>query len=171
MAAGFAREIAGFIRSLPNERGANFQANFFVYYAFRNMAVDATPDGRHAGDPISQGVAPHREGAPAGVTDVLRSLSRIDFRDFPGNAVLDLQLPAGDSLPPAAVSALIRSFARVGGPTLQLNCVSAEILRDAQQHPERHASLVVRISGLSAAFVQLNKSVQDEIISRAVVGV
>ncbi len=61
----------------------------------------------------------------------------------------------------------MRTFATLGGPTLQLNVVSPDELLDARRHPERHRDLVVRISGLSAHFVCLTPQVQDEIITRA----
>lgn len=170
LAARFARDLASIARHLRNERGGPFQPSFFVYYAFYGMGRDtrATPDGRRNADLLSQGIAPGRVRPPQSLTDVLRSLAAIDFRDFPGNSVLDVQLPMGKGISPANLSAVIRTFARMGGPTLQCNCVRVEDMKDAQVHPERHQDLVVRIAGLSARFVALQKYVQDELISRAV---
>jgi len=164
-----AADMARFVRRIPNERGERFQPSFFVYWSFKTFGdqTGATPDGRRSGDILSQGVAPHRENAPENLTDVIRSVSSIDFRDYPGNAVLDIQLPGGNAIPAKSLVALIRTAAMSGIPTLQLNCASREILEDARSHPERHSDLVVRISGLSAMFVKLNECVQDEIISRA----
>ena len=169
LAADVARELGDLARTLPSERGGTFQGSFFVYYAFEwfASAVRATPDGRRRGDLLSQGVAPDRTTVPQSLTDIFRSLSAIDFTGLPANSVLDVQLPVGQELPPATLSALARTFASLGGPTLQPNCVSVTALRDARQHPERHRDLVVRISGLSGYFVALSPAVQDEIISRA----
>lgn len=170
LAARVSRDITGIVHALPNERGDRFQASYFVYYAFKNTGIHtpATPDGRRHGDLLSQGVAPSRMTPVEALSDVFISLSRINFEDAPGNAVLDLQLPFGGSVSPEILVALMRNFARIGGPTLQFNCVSQEQLRDAQAHPESHQDLVVRISGLSACFVKLNTDVQDEIIDRTV---
>lgn len=167
LAARFSRELADVVGAMPSERGGCFYASFFVYYAFSWFAgaVRATPDGRHAGELLSQGIAPARTTG-ATLPDILHSLSRIDFTDHPGNAVLDLQLPAG-TIPTASLTALVRTFAQLGGPTLQLNCVSPAQLRDAQQHPDRHRDLTVRICGLSAHFVCLETATQEEIIARA----
>lgn len=169
LARRFAADVAEFVRETPNERGEFFQPSFFVYWSFKTFGdkTGATPDGRHEGEVLSQGIAPHRLGAPPNLTDVVRSVSSIDFTDYPGNAVLDIQLPAGGGITPSLLAATIKTVGTRGIPTLQLNCVSPEDLIDAQQHPERHADLVVRISGLSAVFTQLNKDVQDEIISRS----
>ena len=84
-------------------------------------------------------------------------------------ATPDGRVPAG-AMPPEALVAAMRTFARLGGPTLQFNCVSVEDLKDAQLHPDNHRDLMVRISGLSAIFVALGKGIQDEIISRTLVG-
>jgi formate C-acetyltransferase len=58
----------------------------------------------------------------------------------------------------------------MGGPTIQFNCVSVDELRDAQAHPDAHRDLQVRICGLSAYFVALERAVQDEMIERAEMG-
>ncbi len=170
LARRLASDLARFVRHLENERGDIFQPSLFVYYMFLTMGrqVRATPDGRFASDTLSQGIAPGRVRPPQHLTDVFRTLSHIDFTELPGNSVLDAQLPAGGAMKPAELAALIRTFARMGGPTLQLNCVSPETLRAAQAHPDQYQDLIVRISGLSAHFVALTKEVQDEIVTRTV---
>jgi pyruvate-formate lyase len=169
LASRFAAEIAEYVRTVPNERGEHFQPSFFVYWSFKTFGnkTGATPDGRRDGDMFSQGIAPHREHAPKNLTDVINSLRVIDFTDYPGNAVLDIQLPAGGKIPAEMLVSFCRVAAEAGIPTLQLNCVDASTMRRAQEHPEEYPNLLVRISGLSAIFVQLNKEVQDELISRA----
>ena len=62
---------------------------------------------------------------------------------------------------------LIRTYFDLGGWEIQFNVVDAETLRDAQLHPENYKDLVVRVVGYSAFFVELEKSVQEDIISRA----
>jgi pyruvate-formate lyase len=170
LASRLSADLAAAVRTVENERGDRFQPSLFVYHMFWSMGkqVRATPDGRHNGEALSQGVAPGRVRPPGHATDILRSLTHIDFRNFAGNAVLDLQLPAGQWTTDGLAS-LIRSFARMGGPTLQLNSVSPATLLAAQKHPENHADLIVRIAGLSAHFVALNRDVQDEIIGRTLI--
>lgn len=53
-----------------------------------------------------------------------------------------------------------------GGQMAQITTANLEDLLDAQEHPERHGDLIVRIGGFSIQFVQLEKDSQDEIISR-----
>lgn len=169
LAGVFSRDLVAMIREMTNERGGPYQPSFFVYYAFAHMGklTRATPDGRRQGEALSQGVAPGRQRPSRSLTEAIRALERIEFRDFPGNAVLDAQLPAG-TMPVAALSALMGAFVLQGGPTFQPNCVSVATLREARLHPERHRDLTVRISGLSARFVALAPEVQDEIIARTV---
>jgi formate C-acetyltransferase len=168
--ARFSREIALFIRSLPNERGGRFQPGYFSYSLFVAMGkqVRATPDGRRSGEPLSQGSAPDQICPANSITDTLRSISAVDLADFPGSAVLDIQLPAGNGIDAQRLAGLTRSFASLGGSVIQFNCVSPEMLRDAQEHPERHSGLTVRICGLSARFTTLSHEVQNELINRAV---
>ncbi len=168
LAARFAAEVAAFCRTLRNERGGPFQASLFVYYMFVHFGRDtrATPDGRRAGDLLSQGVAPGRVRPCGDLPATFASLGAVDLRDYPGNALLDVQLPIGASLDPDRLAGAIRAFCRMGGATLQLNAVSPDTLRDARIHPERHRDLTVRISGLSARFVALEEQVQDEILAR-----
>lgn len=173
LAAQFATEIAAYIRTLPNERGEHFQPCFFVYNSYKTFGTKtgATPDGRIAGDLLSQGIAPHREHAPQSLTDVIRTMDKIDFTDYPGNAVLDLQLPAGGKIPPEMLASFCRVAASAGVPTLQFNCVDVKTLQEAQINPEAYSHILVRFSGLSVVFVKLEKSFQDEIISRAMYAV
>lgn len=168
LAGRFAADIAAMARGLVNERGGPFQPSFFVYYAFVSMSgnVRATPDGRRNGELLSQGIAPGRIRPPEAITDILNSIGTVDFTDFAGNSVLDMQLPLGVNLSSEVFGGLLRTFSGLGGPTIQMNCVSLEDMKDAQLHPQRHGDLVVRIAGLSAKFIALSRSVQDEIIQR-----
>jgi formate C-acetyltransferase len=169
LAARLSADLAASVRVLENERGGRFQPSLFVYYVFVRMGRDvrATPDGRRSGEVLSQGAGPGRVNPPTSLTDLLQSVSRVNYVDHPGNAVVDLQLPAGGRIAPQTLGAVIRTFAQMGGATIQFNCVSVDELRDAQAHPERHRDLQVRICGLSAYFVALERAVQDEMIERA----
>ncbi len=171
LAARFGRDIAALSRPLRNERGGPFQPSFFAYFFFYWMGKDvrATADGRHAGEMLSQGVSPGRVKAAENLTEIMRAVGGIDLRDFPANAVLDLQLPlamAGSNFP-VKLAAAMRTFAALGGATLQTNAVSSDALLQAKLHPDQHQNLVVRISGLSAKFITLADEVQNEIISRS----
>ena len=63
---------------------------------------------------------------------------------------------------------MIRSFMDNGGFHIQFNVVGQDILRCAQERPEEYRSLLVRVAGYSAYFVELSREVQDDILSRTV---
>jgi formate C-acetyltransferase len=61
---------------------------------------------------------------------------------------------------------LLRGFSSLHVPHVQFNVVSAQTLREAQLNPADYRSLVVRVAGYSAYFVELDHDLQDEIIRR-----
>ena len=66
----------------------------------------------------------------------------------------------------ARLADLLRAYLHLGGLQVQLSFADLETLRDSQRHPERHRDLMVRITGYSAAFVDMTRAAQDEIIRR-----
>ena len=62
--------------------------------------------------------------------------------------------------------ALVKTYMKKGGQEIQINATSPEILQDAMDHPEKYQDLVVRVSGYSAYYVTLDKSVQLDILNR-----
>ena len=65
---------------------------------------------------------------------------------------------------------MFKSYFRRGGCQLMVTCVDADELEHAQAHPEEHQDLIVRVAGYSARFVDLPRTVQDEVISRTLFG-
>ena len=61
---------------------------------------------------------------------------------------------------------LIRTYFRLDGHHIQFNVVDSTTLRLAQQHPELHRDLIVRVAGYSDYFCDLSRDLQDEIIAR-----
>ncbi len=169
LARRFADDLVEISDGLRNARGGKFQPSFFVYYTFVRMSGNtlATPDGRRNGDMYSQGISPGRLSPAGSLTDTIMSLEKVDFSNYPGNAVLDVQLPLG-KMDAGTLSSVIMAFGKIKAPTLQCNCVSVEQLMDAQLRPQEHKELMVRLSGLSARFIALEKDIQDEIIRRNV---
>ncbi len=170
LAGRLAADLTALTRALPNERGGYFQPGFFVYWMFKHFgdATHATPDGRRSKMILSQGIAPSRVRAPQSLTEVFGSLQSIDFRDVPGNAVLDVALPLGGGITPEMLTEVLRCAGSSGIPTLQPDCVDAALLKAAHEAPgEEYAHIAVRISGLSAVFIRLRPEVRKEIIERA----
>ncbi len=165
-----ARDVASGFKGLTNERGGPFQPAFFSWYCFADFGtiVKATPDGRASGEPLSRGAGPSNIARVPTIAHFISSMSKVDFSDYPAIAVIDAQLPLASNYEVTvnAFSSMLKAFVMQGGPMLQCSVVNPEILKAAQDHPEQHSGLVVRVCGFSAYFVALGKGVQDEIIDR-----
>jgi len=128
--------------------------------------VWATPDGRAAGTPLSDNVGPtsqmDREGPVAHINSVTKlglekqfgSIHNIYFTNVDGEEKKHRMID------------LIDAYHSRGGHHLQVNCIDKEVLLDAQKHPEKYPTLMVRVAGYVAYFVDLSKLVQDHIIAR-----
>ncbi len=132
-------------------------------------ATGATPDGRCAGESLAdESMAAMRGRDVCGPWALIKSAAKIDQVPYQSTS-LDLKFyPAvleGDA-GLERVSELILSYFRMGGKHIQFNIVSNSMLLEAQAHPEHHQDIIVRIGGCSAYFVELTKTVQDEIIRR-----
>jgi formate C-acetyltransferase len=62
--------------------------------------------------------------------------------------------------------AFLRGYCHNGGTALQINVLDADMLRDAQQHPQDYRHLLVRVTGYNAYFTSIGRELQDEIIAR-----
>jgi formate C-acetyltransferase len=129
----------------------------------------ATPDGRHAGKPVSKNLCAVDGMDRAGITGYIQSLLKIDSSGYVDATVLDFILH------PSAVEgekglrdfkSLIKVYLDNGGFAIQGNIVSRDTLIDAQQHPEKYATLQVRVCGWNEYFVKLNKTKQDMFIKQ-----
>jgi formate C-acetyltransferase len=130
----------------------------------------ATPDGRKAGEPLSEGCSPSHAMDTRGPTAVFKSVSKLPIKEITGGVLLNqkmtpLMLESEENR--IKLIALLRTFFnRLGGFHVQFNVVSRETLLDAQLHPEGHRDLIVRVAGYSAFFNVLSRQTQNDIIER-----
>lgn len=137
-------------------------------HVYFGRVTGATPDGRKAGVPVSEGVSPVQGADRKGIAAVFGSVARIDW-DLTGGALLNQKLSPDLLITEEDVRKMghmIRSFLVMGGHHVQFNVVSAELLREAQARPQDFQDLMVRVAGYSDYFVNLPKGLQDEIIAR-----
>jgi formate C-acetyltransferase len=129
----------------------------------------ASPHGFLAGEFQSNNLSPAPGTDRHGPTAVLKSYTKLDFEKLPNGGPLEIRLHPtmvnGEEGLQATI-ALLKTFYALGGFYLSLDVVDAETLRDAQQHPDRHLNLSVRIAGWSAHFVTLDDQWQEMIIER-----
>jgi len=130
----------------------------------------ATPDGRHAGEPLAEGCSPTHSMDVNGPTSVLKSVSKLRADKITGGVLLNQKVAPSmleKDRDRDKLLLLLRTFFDVlHGFHIQYNVVSKDTLIDAQKHPEKHRDLVVRVAGYSAFFNVLSKNTQDDIIER-----
>jgi formate C-acetyltransferase len=133
------------------------------------MTTAASPDGRKAGEPLADGISPVQQLDKNGPTATLRSVTAIKQNKFSNGTLLNMKFhptALSNESGQAKLIALIKTYFDLGGMEMQFNIVSGKVLREAQQKPELHRDLVVRIAGFSAYFVELFKASQEDIIRR-----
>ena len=159
------------LENYRNPRSGIYQAGLYPVSANVPLGAQtgATPDGRLANTPVADGVGPMQGRDVQGPTATANSVSMLDHM-IASNGTLFNQ-----KFHPSALTgqeglekfvALLRTFFENKGMHMQFNVVSVETLLDAQKHPEKYRSLVVRVAGYSAHFTTLSKSLQDDIIKR-----
>ncbi len=151
-------------------RGATYRINMLptTSHVYFGKVVGATPDGRLAHEPLSEGISPFQGMDRKGPTAVLNSALKIDHLKTGGTLLNQKFTPDffKDDRSITKVTQLIRSYFRMNGHHIQFNVVSAETLRDAQKHPEKYQDLIVRVAGYSDYFNDLGPELQEEIIRR-----
>jgi pyruvate formate-lyase/glycerol dehydratase family glycyl radical enzyme len=131
--------------------------------------VAATPDGRRSGEPLSDAASPMHGMDKSGPTSVINSMTKPDYTLVACGTVLNQKFSPDmftNDAKRAKLLALIKTYFNKGGQEMQINAVSREVLRDAMEHPHKYSDLVVRVSGFSAYYAQLDKSIQLDILER-----
>jgi trans-4-hydroxy-L-proline dehydratase len=153
-----------------NEQGERYSANMIptTTHIWFGDLTGATPDGRLAHAPQSDGISPAHGMDQEGPTALLLSMSRLNHERCSGT-LLNMKFH------PSALNSenkldkfsnLIRTYFKLGGHHIQFNVISAETLLAAQHQPNDYRNVIIRVAGYSDYFVRLSKDTQDEIISR-----
>ncbi len=154
----------------PTARGGQFRVNLLptTVHVYFGSVMGATPDGRRAGEPLSEGISPVQGADRNGPTAVLKSAAKIDHLRT-GGTLLNMKFTPqllSDDIGITRLAQLIRTYFRMDGHHIQFNVVTAETLREAQREPEKYKDLIVRVAGYSDYFVDLSPGLQEEIIRR-----
>lgn len=154
----------------PSAKGGTYRLEMLptTCHVYFGQVCGATPDGRKAGEPLSEGISPVQGVDRNGPTAVLKSAAKMDHVKT-GGTLLNLKFTPSLLEGEAGIDhllALVRTYFRLDGHHVQFNVVRAETLREAQAHPERHRDLIVRVAGYSDYFVDCSAALQEEIIHR-----
>ena len=153
-----------------NTRGGTYRINLLptTVHVYFGSVIGATPDGRMAEKPLSEGISPVQGADRRGPTAVIKSVAKMDHVRTGGtllNQKFTPQLLKDDEGLDRLVH-LIRTFFKLDGHHIQFNVVDVATLRAAQKNPEQYRDLIVRVAGYSDYFCDLGKVLQDEIIAR-----
>lgn len=132
----------------------------------------ASANGRLAWTPLSDGISPTQGADKKGPTASIKSVSKMNVESMNIGMVHNFKFLKGMLDTPEGRNGLItllRTSSILGNGQMQFSYVDDEVLRKAQQEPEKYRDLIVRVAGYSAYFVELCKEVQDEIISRTMI--
>lgn len=137
-------------------------------HVYFGSVCDATPDGRKAGRPLSEGISPVQGADRKGIGAVFRSVGKLDHVRSGGtllNQKLSPDLVQDEEIR-RKLGGLMRSYFKMDTHHVQYNVVSADLLREAQEKPKEFGDLMVRVAGYSDYFVNLPEGLQEEIIER-----
>jgi formate C-acetyltransferase len=153
-----------------NTKNGEYHINMLptTVHIYFGSVTGATPDGRRAFTPLSEGISPVQGADRKGPTAVLRSAARMDHVRTGGtllNQKLTPELLKDDGGLTNLVQ-LVRTYFKLDGHHIQFNVVDAATLLAAKAHPDQHRDLIVRVAGYSDYFCDLSEALQDEIISR-----
>ena len=133
--------------------------------------IGATPDGRKAFTPVADNASPMIGMDVNGPTAVVKSVDSGKRRNAQGGYLLNQRFDPNIVKGEKGIDILetvLRAHFKSEGEHIQINVVDNETLRDAQLHPENYRNLLVRVAGYSAFFVDLEESIQENIIERTV---
>ncbi len=158
------------VNGRPTVKGGVYRINMLptTCHVYFGSVTGATPDGRLAEQPFSEGISPVQGADLYGPTAVVKSASKMDHL-LTGGTLLNLKftpslLAKEEGL--RSLMQLVRTYFRLDGHHVQFNVVDAATLRAAQQAPEQYRDLIVRVAGYSDYFSNLSRPLQDEIIAR-----
>jgi len=151
-----------------NYRGGRYRPAYWTMtnHAGQGKLSGALPNGRKAYRIFASGITPVSQAA-AELAACLNAVGDINVLHIPGGEAFNLKYSViQDKADLEKFSAAIEAYFRAGGLHIQFNIMSYEMLIDAKAHPENYPELLVRVSGYSAYFKDLNEAMKDEIITR-----
>lgn len=153
-----------------NMNGGFYRINMLptTCHVYFGEVMTASPNGRLAHKPVSEGISPEKGADVNGPTAVIKSSAKMDHLQTGGTLLNQKFTPsvvAGEEGLDQMAN-LVRTYFNMDGHHIQFNVIDKETLINAQKHPEEYKDLIVRVAGYSDHFRNLSKELQDEIINR-----
>ena len=165
-------DIYQILQSYTNYRGGKYRPAFWTMttHAGQGKLAGALPSGRKAKEVFSSGITPASQAARS-VTEAFNAVASLDSKNIPGGWALNIKytpllLTEKKEEYLSRFGDLVEGFFRNGGMQVQFNIQDYETLIDAKKNPEKYPEMIVRVSGYSAYFKDLNDAMKDELITR-----
>ena len=166
-------ELYEYVAKGVRERGIKVGMQYFLVVISNNQlntewgkTTAASPDGRCRGMYMNPANNPQGGANRRGPTAMLNSLAKIDARYHAGSVQNIKFSPSFFAENRAEIVALFKTYFKKGGSHIMVTVVGRGVLEDAVAHPEKYPDLIVRVSGFSAVFINLEPDIQRELISR-----
>jgi pyruvate-formate lyase len=184
VADGNASWLVGLMDSIfhshTNYRGGRYRVGYWTMtnHAGFGRLMKATPNGRHASENFTSGITPV-SGVTPYLTKALNSVARLDSSRLASGVALNLKYTPENGDRESMLDRFAASIEGYfdsrdgqsdGGMEIQFNIATRETFVDAVAHPEKYPELLVRVSGYTAYFRDLNPRMQKEIIDRTEYG-
>lgn len=177
MVAWVVEKYCRYLEDKPTIRGGHFRPGLFCLSSNTPLGkqVGALPSGRLSRTPLADGgISPKHNMDVSGPTAAAKSVASIP--QYKGTNGVNYNMKFLPSLLKGKEERIkfvdfIRTYLDLGGMHIQFNILSREKLLAAQAEPEKYRNLVVRVAGYSAFFVELDRDIQNEIISRTEYGI
>ncbi len=128
--------------------------------------IGATPDGRENGAPLCDSLGAIFGKDTEGPTALLKSVTSLDLKYALGTPVFNFNI--NPDFKNEILKSLILGYMQLGGLQMQITCASAQMLKEAYDHPDMHRNLVVRVGGYSEYFCVLPDDLKKMIINRTI---
>ena len=162
------RFIYDFYQRHVNYRGGKYRPGYWTMtnHAGQGKLSGALPNGRKARQVFASGITPVSQAA-GDLTTSLKMIGGLESICIASGEALNLKYP---SVPTEedieTLGQAVQAYFVIGGLHVQFNIMSYDDLIKAKENPEDYPELLVRVSGYSAYFKDLNEAMKDEIITR-----
>lgn len=133
--------------------------------------LGATPNGRHAGMPVSHGADPDPGFLPGGAVALTAKANGVAASQSGWGNTTPLQVELDDKLVRGlggidTVMAFVMAHNRHGGTLINMNVISKEEILEAHADPATHPDLMIWVTGYSAYFNSLSYEYRQPIVDR-----
>ena len=149
----------GEVTGRPTVNGGHYRVDMLptTCHVYFGEVMGASPNGRLAEKPVSEGISPEKGGDTNGPTAVIKSCAKMDHL-ITGGTLLNQRFA------PSVVQGeegldnmanLIRAYFNMDGHHIQFNVFDKNVLLAAQKNPDEYKDLIVRVAGYSLSLIHI----------------